>query len=198
MDAAQARAELTEQWRGWLLPGISLLIFTGVFFVLHRQLAQFRLSSILMHLRAIPSPAIAGAVLLTAMSYWLLGFYDVLALRYLGRQVPYARTAFTSFIAYSFGHNFGIAAFTGAAVRYRLYSSVGLSAADVATIAAFCALTTAIGLGLLAGVSFVTSPIEAAQALHLHYNLVFGLGVLLILLVALYALWSLLGPQRAE
>jgi phosphatidylglycerol lysyltransferase len=198
MDAAQARAEITEQWRGWLLPGISLLIFAGVFYVLHRQLAQFRLSSILMHLRAIPSPALAGAVLLTAVSYWLLGFYDVLALRYLGRQVPYARTVFTSFIAYSFGHNFGIAAFTGAAVRYRLYSSVGLSAADVATIAAFCAVTTAIGLGLLAGLSFVTSPYEAAQALHLQYNFVFGLGALLIMLVLCYALWSLLGPQRTE
>jgi len=198
MDAAQARAELTEQWRGWLLPGISLLIFAGVFYVLHRQLAQFRLSSILMHLRAIPSPALAGAVLLTAVSYWLLGFYDVLALRYLGRQVPYVRTVFTSFIAYSFGHNFGIAAFTGAAVRYRLYSSVGLSAADVATIAAFCAVTTAIGLGLLACVSFVTSTYEAAQALHLQYNFVFGLGLLLIMLVVLYALWSLLGPQRTE
>jgi phosphatidylglycerol lysyltransferase len=198
MDAAQARVELTEQWRGWLLPGISLLIFTGVFFVLHRQLAQFRLSSILTHLREISSPALAGAVLLTAVSYWLLGFYDVLALRYLGKQVPYARTVFTSFIAYSFGHNFGIAAFTGAAVRYRLYSSVGLSAADVATVAAFCAVTTTIGLGLLAGVSFVTSPSEAAQALHLHYNVVFGLGVLLILLVVIYAMWSLLGPQRTE
>ena len=198
MDAAQARTELTEQWRGWLLPGISLLIFAGVFYVLQRQLAQFRLSSILMHLRAIPSPALAGAVLLTAVSYWLLGFYDVLALRYLGRQVPYVRTVFTSFIAYSFGHNFGIAAFTGAAVRYRLYSSVGLSAADVATIAGFCAVTTAIGLGLLAGVSFVTSPYEAAHALHLHYNFVFGLGTLLIMLVVCYALWSLLGPQRTD
>jgi phosphatidylglycerol lysyltransferase len=198
MDGAHARAELAEQWRGWLLPGISLLIFTGVFFVLHRQLAQFRLSGILMHLRAIPSPALAGAVLLTAVSYWLLGFYDVLALRYLGRHVSYARTVFTSFIAYSFGHNFGIAAFTGAAVRYRLYSSVGLSAADVATIAAFCAVTTAIGLGLLAGVSFVTTPYEAAHALHLHSNFVFGLGLMLIMLVALYALWSLLGPQRTE
>jgi uncharacterized membrane protein YbhN (UPF0104 family) len=74
--------------------------------------------------------------LCTAASYWLLGFYDVLALRYLGKLVPYGRTLFTSFIAYAFGHNFGIAAFTGGAVRYRLYSSAGLSAADVATVSA--------------------------------------------------------------
>ena len=77
----------------------------------------------LAHLRAIPPRPIAAAMLCTAVSYWLLGFYDVLALRYLGKPLPYARTLFTSFIAYSFGHNFGIAAFTGGAVRYRLYSA---------------------------------------------------------------------------
>jgi len=77
-------------------------------------------------------------VLCTAVSYGLLGFYDVLALRYLNKTVSYGRTLFTSFIAYAFGHNFGIAAFTGAAVRYRLYSSAGLNAADVAAVSAFC------------------------------------------------------------
>ena len=71
-------------------------------------------------------------MLWTAASYWLLGFYDVLALRYLGKIVAYARTLFTSFIAYAFGHNFGIASLTGGAVRYRLYSAAGLNAADVA------------------------------------------------------------------
>ena len=94
-------------------------------------------------------------MLSTALSYWLLGFYDVLALRYLGKAVSYGRTALTAFIAYSFGHNFGIAAFTGAAVRYRLYSSAGLSAADVATVAGFCGVTTAIGLAALAAGAFV-------------------------------------------
>ncbi len=198
MDVARRRTDLGEQWRRWLLPVLTLLIFAGVAFVLRRELEQFRFASVLMHLQAIPAGALAGAVGLTAISYWLLGFYDFLALRYLGKRVRYARTIFTSFIAYSFGHNFGIAAFTGAAVRYRLYSSVGLNAADVATIAAFCGVTTAIGLGLLAGVSFVAAPEQAAHALHMQDHFVFALGLLLIGLVVLYALWSLYGPRRVE
>ena len=160
MDAAQARVELTEQWRGWLLPGISLLIFAGVFYVLHRQLAQFRLSSILLHLRAIPSPALAGAVLLTAISYWLLGFYDVLALRYLGRRVAYGRAVFTSFIAYSFGHNFGIAAFTGG--RCAIGCIPGRPERGGRRHGrGFCTVTSAIGLAALAGVSFIVAPHQA-------------------------------------
>jgi len=195
---AQATQRLRELWRRWLLPGITLLIFATVAIGLRRQLAQFRFSSMLAHLRAIPSRALLGAMLSTALSYWLLGFYDVLALRYLGKVVSYGRTALTAFIAYSFGHNFGIAAFTGAAVRYRLYSSAGLSGADVATVAAFCGMTTAIGLAALAGVSFVSVPEQAVQALHLNHELIFGLGVLLLAMVGLYMLWSLFGPERIE
>ena len=196
MTKARAGEDFPELWRRWLMPGVSLLVFAGVAFALHRELAQFRLSNILAHLRAIPASAIGAATLCTAASYWLLGFYDVLALRYLGKPMAYGRTVFTAFIAYSFGHNFGIAAFTGGAVRYRLYASAGLSAADVATVAGFCAVTTAIGLGALAGVSFVFAPHQGMNAPHMNRHIVQALGVLLLALIAAYALWSLTGPRR--
>ena len=164
MDKAQTGQDLRELWRRWLLPGITLLIFALFALGLRRELAEIHFANVLADLRSIARGALVGAVLCTAASYGLLGFYDVLALRYLGKFVPYGRTLFTSFIAYAFGHNFGIAAFTGGAVRYRLYYSAGLSAADVATVSAFCGVTTAIGLGVLAGVSFIVAPHQGAHA----------------------------------
>jgi phosphatidylglycerol lysyltransferase len=195
---AAAEQELTEAGRRWLVPAISLLVFVGVAWIIHRQLAEFRFGSVLAALRAISSRSILAATACTAVSYWLLGFYDVLALCYLAKTVSYARTVFTSFIAYAFGHNFGIATFTGAAVRYRLYYSAGLSAADIATIAAFCGVTTAIGLGALAGTSFVLEPQQAALALHMHAVWVVGLGAALLCAIVLYALWSVFGPREIE
>ncbi len=198
MTGSSASEELRELWRRWLLPTLTLLIFVLVGFGLRHELAEFRFSHVLASLKAIPRSALIGATVCTAVSYGLLGFYDVLALRYLGKAVPYARALFTSFIAYAFGHNFGIAAFTAAAVRYRLYSSAGLNGADVATVSAFCAVTTAIGLGVLAGVSFIVAPHQGAHAIHMNHNIVLALGVLLLVLVALYALWSMLGPPSIE
>jgi len=198
MEQAPAGEDLRELWRRWLLPGLSLLVFTGVAFALRRELEHFRFANVLAHLRAIPASAIAAATACTAASYWLLGFYDVLALRYLGKPLSYARTVFTAFIAYSFGHNFGIAAFTGGAVRYRLYSSQGLNAADVATVAGFCAVTSAIGLGALAGVSFVFAPHQGVNPSHLNRHIVQALGVVLLALIGAYALWSLIGPRQIE
>jgi phosphatidylglycerol lysyltransferase len=198
MDNARTGQDFWELCRRWLLPGVSLLVFAGVAFALHRELEQFRFSNVLAHMRAIPASALGAATVCTAASYWLLGFYDVLALRYLGKPMAYGRTMFTAFIAYSFGHNFGIAAFTGGAVRYRLYSSAGLNAADVATIAGFCAVTTAIGLGALAGVSFLFAPHQGVNPTHLNHHIIQALGALLLGLIAAYALWSIAGPRQTE
>jgi phosphatidylglycerol lysyltransferase len=198
MDQLPTGEDLREWWRRWLLPGLSLVVFTGVAFALRRELEHFRFVNVLAHLRAIPAAAIVAAIACTAASYWLLGFYDVLALRYLGKPLSYARTVFTAFIAYSFGHNFGIAAFTGGAVRYRLYSSQGLNAADVATVAGFCAVTSAIGLAALAGVSFVFAPHQGMNPAHMNRHIVQALGVALLAMIGAYALWSIVGPREIE
>jgi len=187
-----------QLWRRWLVPALTVAIFAGVAWVIHRELAQYPLHVILAQVRAIPGTAIVRAIVFTALSYWLLGFYDVLALRYIGKPVSYARAAFTSFIAYAFGHNLGVASFTGAAVRYRLYASSGLNAADVAAVAVFCGITTAIGLAVLAGAAFVMAPAAGAAALHLAPSLVWLLGVLLLCGVLAYAAWSLLRPAPLE
>lgn len=198
MDSAQAQQEVKEIWRRWLLPGVSLLIFVGVAYALRRQLSEFRFSVVLSHLKSIPKATVLAAIFWTAVSYWLLGFYDVLALRYLGKKVPYARALFTSFIAYSFGHNLGIASLTGGAVRYRLYSTAGLNAADVATVAGFCMVTSGIGLSALAAISFVYVPHEASHLLHINHNIVLAGGILLFVGIGIYALWSLVGPRQIE
>ena len=192
---------MAEYWstlRRWLLPGVSLAIFAAVVYFAHRELTSFRLEQVLAQLRAVPLSAVAAALACTALSYWLLGFYDVLALRYLERAVPYTRALFTSFIAYAFGHNLGVAAFTSSAVRYRLYAAVGLGAADVAAIAAFCTVTTAIGLAALAGVAFLVAPQLAGAQWHLHALVVRFAGAALLAAIAGYALWSAFGPRQVE
>ena len=192
------RDDFQALWHRWILPAVSILVFAAVAWVIRHQLEHFRFSGVLHHLRAIPASAISGAVLLTILSYWLLGFYDVLALRYVGRPVPYIKAAFTSFIAYAFGHNLGVATFTSGAVRYRLYSASGLSGAEVASVSMFCAVTTAIGLAVLAGIAFVMGPQQAAVALHIGPGLVLLIGLTLLLAVLGYLLWCALRRAPVE
>ena len=72
---------------------------------------------------------VAISALFVAGGYFTLTFYDLFALRTIGRpEVPYRIAALAGFTSYSVGHNIGASALTGGAVRYRIYSARGLSA----------------------------------------------------------------------
>ena len=125
----------SRSWLRWLGPLAATALFFAVGLVLHRELAHFHLRDIVAELRAIPRE------------------HDVLGLRYIQRSVAYSRSLFTSFIAYAFGHNLSLGALTGAAIRFRLYGSSGLTGTDVATLSGFCSLTSGIGLASLSAIS---------------------------------------------
>lgn len=173
----------------WIGPLAALLVFAAVVYVLHRELAQLHVRSVFSQLHAIPRRSILIALACTAASYCLLSCYDLLALRYLRKSIAYRRILFTSFIAYSFGHTLGFAAFTGAAIRFRLYASEGITAIDVATISAFSSLSIGIGLAAIAGVAFLIGPTHTIAVLHLHRGLSLAVGITLLTAIAAYAAW---------
>ena len=98
---------------------------------------------------------IALAATLVTISYVSLTFYDLLALRTIGRtDIPYRVAALASFTSYPIAHGVGAVSLISPVIRYRIYSHNGLSAFDVANI---CFLTgptfwlgnlTALGIGL--------------------------------------------------
>ncbi|HET7756077.1 MAG TPA: phosphatidylglycerol lysyltransferase domain-containing protein, partial [Steroidobacteraceae bacterium] len=182
----------------WLGPLAALLVFAGVVLILHHQLARLHARVVLERLHAIPRHQVLAALAFAAASYWLLSLYDLLALRYLRRVIAYPRILFTSFIAYSFGHTLGFAPFTGGAIRFRLYATAGVTAIDVATIAAFCSFSLGIGLATIGGLSLFFSPVHAARILHLHHNWSLLAGTLLLTAVAAYAAWACLARGALE
>jgi phosphatidylglycerol lysyltransferase len=184
-------------WR-WAGPLAALVVFAGVGLVLHHQLAQLHVARVFEHLHAIQRRQVLAALGFTAASYWLLSTYEVLAFAYLRRVLPYTRIVFTSFIAYSFGHTLGFTAFTGAAIRFRLYSAAGVTAVEVATVSAFCSLSFAIGLATVSGLSLLLSPASAATVLRLHHNWSLLAGAALLVVVGTYALWACFARSAFE
>lgn len=182
----------------WVGPLAALLVFGAVAYVLHGEVARLHFNRVFADLQAIPRAHVLEALGLTAVSYSVISCYDVLALRYLRKRLAYARILFTSFIASAFGHTLGFSVFTGGAIRFRLYASAGITAVEVATIAAFVSLGIAIGLSTLAGVSLFLSPGQRAAVLHLGHDLTFLAGALLLAAVTAYALWSSLSRGVIE
>src|ERR1044071_9341623 len=105
------------------------------------------------------------AGLFVAAAYFTLTFYDLFALRTIGRDdVPYRGAALASFTSYSVGHNVGASVFTGGAVRYRIYSTWNLDAAEVAKICFVAGLTFWLGNATVLGLGIAYAP-EAATAI---------------------------------
>ena len=124
---------LTRNWRRCLpyIGGIAaLLLFAAALVVLHSHAQAYRPSEVRRALRSLQAWQPFAALALTAASYLLLTLYDVLALRHVGRTLPYRRVALASFTGYAFSHTLGFGSLIGPSIRYRVYTPMGLTAGD--------------------------------------------------------------------
>ena len=155
-----------------------VLIFSAAVFVLHRELRDYSLRDIEERLSLLSWGQLAAALALTATSYTLLTGYDWLAVHYIDRSLPYGQVALASFVSYVSSYNFG-AILGGSTMRYRLYSTFGLSAVEVVKIIAICTLTFVLGFCTLAGAVFTFDPLPLPEVVEtkLAITTVFPIGV---------------------
>jgi glycosyltransferase 2 family protein len=131
-----------------------------------------------------------------AAGYLTLTFYDLFALRTIGRsEVPYRVAALAGFTSYAVGHNVGASVFSGGAVRYRIYSAWGLSVIEVTKICFVAGLTFWLGNATVLGLGVLDTP-QAATAidqLPLWLNRV--LALLILAMLASYVCWVWAKPR---
>src|ERR1700732_4736683 len=140
---------LLRNWRRFLpyLGGIAaLLLFAAALVILHSHAQAYRPNEVRRALRTLQAWQPFAALGLAAASYLLLTLYDVLALRHVGRALPYGRVALASFTAYAFSHALGFASIIGPSIRYRVYTPLGLTAGEVAETSGFVIVTFTTGL----------------------------------------------------
>jgi glycosyltransferase 2 family protein len=157
-DRLRTAARFVDTRVGWSRVGfvLSVAVITAAAVVLYQVLRDIRIADVIDALGDIETSNIIFAALFVAAGYFTLTFYDLFALRTIGRKaVPYRIAALAAFTSYAIGHNLGASVFTGGAVRYRIYSAYGLSGIDVAKLCFITGLTfwlgnaTVLGLGLL-------------------------------------------------
>jgi glycosyltransferase 2 family protein len=192
VGALRALKRFLDERVGWNRIGIALslliLVIAGV--VLYRILHGIAFDEVVAALRGTPVRSVVLAGLLVAGAYFTLTFYDLFALRTIGKtHVPYRIAALAGFTSYSIGHNVGVTVLTGGAVRYRIYSTWGLTVIDVAKICFVAGLTFWLGnatvLGL--GIAFAPNAATAIDQLPPLLNRIVAIAVLAML--AAYIAW---------
>ena len=167
--------------------------------LLYKELRGLSLGDLHDSLARIPAQGWISAGLCSLLAYAALAGYDRIALRHLGRKINWLFIAIASFTAYALSHNVGASVISGGMVRYRAYSSKGLSAREIGGLIAMCSLTFLLGAMLLIGLVLVVEP-DITQRFGdlLPMGASAATGYLILTLIGLYALASLLrlGPLR--
>jgi uncharacterized membrane protein YbhN (UPF0104 family) len=194
----RAAARFVSEKIGWHRIGfaLSLVIIVTAAVVLYRMLRTIDVGELFQALKATDPRDVILAGLFVTAGYFTLTFYDLFALRTIGRKdVSYLTAALAGFTSYSVGHNIGASAVTGGAVRYRVYSAHGVSALEVAKICFVAGLTFWLGNATVLGLGIFYAP-EAASSIDQlppWFNRILGL-VVIVALVA-YVAWVWMRPR---
>jgi len=149
-------------WHG-ITVTLSLSIIAVALVVLYRELDGIDINHVRAAFLAIRPQRVALAACCVAAAYFTLTFYDLFALRTLRHDaIPYRVAALAAFTSYSVGHNVGVTAITGGALRYHIYWRHGLGVVDVAKICFLAALTFWLGNAAALGLGVMVEPHAAA------------------------------------
>ena len=142
--------------RQQLLFATAVLTLGGVIlWGLQKATADVSFDALVMALRATRTSALLIALTATVVSYGALVGYDLSGLRYAGARLPLRTVLLASFCGYAIGNAVGLGAFSGGAVRYRIYTAAGLVPGQIARLIGFISVALGIGLAAIAGLGLI-------------------------------------------
>jgi len=192
LNAAHTISRFCDEKIGWNRIGVvlSIAIITFAVLALYRNLHDIDLEDLVDALRDTDRHDVVRASLCVAGGYFTLTFYDLFALRTIGRSdVPYRVAALAGFTSYSVGHNIGASVLTGGAVRYRIYSAWGLDAIAVAKVCFIAGLTFWLGNATVLGLGISFAPQAASSMDQLPPSLNRAFAILILIVLAAYVAW---------
>lgn len=159
---------------------LALMVLSVV--LVRKKLQDITWAEVLDGIATIPTSQIALAVAITAVNFVVLTGYDLIAVRYLKKELPLRKVMVGAIIGYALSNVLGWM-IGGTAIRFRLYASWGFRLIEVIALVSILSVTFWLGMFLLAGIAFVLLPVhlpeEYQELLHFsphYYGYVF-LGV---------------------
>lgn len=174
----------------WPIVGLAAVVFS--IYLLSKELKGVEVGQVWQAIVDRGPLMILCAFLSTSLAYAALAWYDRIALLHVGRKLSWPIVSVVSFVAYALGHNIGVSVLSSGLVRYRAYSKMGLNVAEVAVVTAFCAFTFAYGAIFLGGIVLTGEPGMLARVFSIPVGVALGIGIVMLVLVALYQFGSIM------
>ncbi|HZX30682.1 MAG TPA: phosphatidylglycerol lysyltransferase domain-containing protein [Rhodocyclaceae bacterium] len=152
------------------------------------SLGAYSYEEIVAALAELPVLRVVSALALTVVGYLALVGYDLLAFRFIRWHIALRGMVATSLISNALSYNLGNTAVTGAALRFWLYGSLGLSTTQIARVAVFCSGGFWLGYLFLGALLFSFIPVHLPAGIALWGHSPRPLGLAFFVIFAGYLL----------
>ena len=132
---------------------LKLLFFVLILFLLYRELKNYNIRHIIEVVNEYRISVIILGLLTAGLNYFILTFYDLLALRNEDEKLSFKKIIPVSFTAFAFGNSLGFSGISSSAIRLRLYGALKIPEGKIIKISLFTMVSFWVGLITAAAVS---------------------------------------------
>lgn len=197
--SAPSSSQARQARKRWLARGkrlLSLLLFSLVAILLFTLVKNLEWQEVGQALQSFSPATLLLCLAITVVSFCLFGSYDLLGRAYTGHRLPARQIMPVAFVCYAFNLNL-TAWIGGVALRYRLYSRLGLDLATITRVLSFALVTNWIGYLMIAGMVFASGLLDLPEYWKVGVTGLQWIGVVLVLAALGYLLACRFARHRA-
>ncbi|AMB84758.1 hypothetical protein AWM79_05315 [Pseudomonas agarici] len=174
-----------QAWKTWSKHLLTLFFLVLVLVLLYLLVRHLDWSEVVRSARSYAPATLLTALVMALMSYGVVSGYDLLGRSYTGHALPTRQVLPVAFVCYAFNLNF-TTWIGGIALRYRLYTRLGLDTPTITRIITLGIVTNWIGYIALAGVVFSLRLVKLPDSWAIGVASLQLLGLLLLVLAGGY------------
>lgn len=194
-EADPKRARRATQIR-WAKRALNLLFFILVPVLLFMLVKNLEWQEVKDAIQGYSAPTLLACVAITVLSFAIFSSYDLLGRAYVKHKLPARQILPVGFVAYSF--NLNLSSWVGAiALRYRLYSRLGLDVPTITKVLTFSLVTNWLGYMIMAGGVFALRLVDLPEGWAIGATGLQLIGFALLAVSATYLLACRFAKRRA-
>jgi len=175
---------------------LTWLFFAAVIVLLAIYARKIDWSEVLSTIASYNRTAVLGAVALVIVSYLTYGVYDLIGRASCGHKLAKRQVMLVSFICYAF--NLTLSTWVGGvAMRYRLYSRLGLKSSTITRIFTLSIATNWLGYVLVSGIVFSAGLVKIPPGWFVGAGTLRFIGIGLLAFVVIYLSLCVFSRRRS-
>ncbi|PRB80458.1 lysylphosphatidylglycerol synthase domain-containing protein [Pseudomonas sp. MYb185] len=179
----------------WVKGGLTLFFLILIPALLYLQLRNTDWQEVSTALRDYPWWILLAGVGIALLSYLNYSCYDLLGRYYTGHRLPVRQVIPLVFVCYAFNLNLN-ALVGGVALRYRLYTRLGLDIPTITRIFSLSIITNWLGYLWLGGTVFALGMVRLPEGWNIGTTSLRLIGVAMMLVALTYLLACAFSPRR--